>query len=111
MCRYFYAYENNAILEKSKHLCSQAAMTNLKNRMHKTDIVDICTREKTNTKWKFCKLTNLTLFASLLKDLHMGCKNTVLLDPLLRNCNVNCLTFERKIRGNPKMTISVCVNR
>ena len=25
----------------------------------------------------------------------MGCKDTVLLEPLLRNCNVNCVTFER----------------
>ena len=25
----------------------------------------------------------------------MGCKNTVLTEPLLRNCNVSCLTFER----------------
>ena len=25
----------------------------------------------------------------------MGCKDTVLPEPLLRNCNVNCLTFER----------------
>ena len=28
----------------------------------------------------------------------MGCKDTVLPEPLLRNCNVNCLTFERKRR-------------
>ena len=25
----------------------------------------------------------------------MGCKDTVLLEPPLRNCNVNCFTFER----------------
>ena len=28
----------------------------------------------------------------------MGCKDTVLLEPLLRNCIVNCLTFERITR-------------
>ena len=28
----------------------------------------------------------------------MGCKDTVLLEPNLRNCNVNCLTFERSTR-------------
>ena len=28
----------------------------------------------------------------------MGCKDTVLPEPLLRNCNVNCLTFERNTR-------------
>ena len=28
----------------------------------------------------------------------MGCKDTVLPEPLLRNHNVNCLTFERNTR-------------
>ena len=45
---------------------------------------------------KFYKLTNLTFFASLLKDVPMGCKETVLPEPLLKNHDVNCLTFERK---------------
>ena len=79
-------------------MCTQADMTNLKDRMEKMDIVDICTRERSNTKWKFYTLTNLTIFASLLKDVPMGCKDTVLPEPLLRNCNVNCLTFERITR-------------
>ena len=54
--------------------------------------------KKTNTKRKFYKLTNLTFFASLLKDVPMGCKETVLPGPLLKNHNVNCLTFERNTR-------------
>ena len=66
--------------------------------MKKLDIVDICTRERANTKWKFYKLTNLTILASLLKDVPMGCKDTVLPEPLLKNHNVNCLTFERNKR-------------
>ena len=41
------------------------------------------------------KLTNVTVFAALLKDIPMGCKDTVLPEPLLRKCNVNCLTSER----------------
>ena len=28
----------------------------------------------------------------------MGCKDSVLAVPLVRNCNVNCLTFERNTR-------------
>ena len=94
MCRYFYAHENNTIMERAKLVCTQADMTNLKDTMQKKDIVDLCTRERANTKWKFYKLTNLTIFASLLKDVPMGCKDTVSPEPLLRNCNVNCLTFE-----------------
>ena len=58
MCKYFYAHENNTIMERSKLVCAQADMTNLGNRMQKIDIVDVCTRERANTKWKFYKLTN-----------------------------------------------------
>ena len=98
MCRYFYADENNTIMERAKLVCTQADMTNLKDRMQKMDIVDICNRERSNTKWKFYKLTNLTIFASLLKDVPRGCKDTVLPEPLFKNHNVNCLTFERYAR-------------
>ena len=62
------------------------------------DIVDLCTRERANTKWKFYKLTNLTVLAALLKDVTMGCKDSVLPEPLLKNQNVNCLTIEKNTR-------------
>ena len=97
-CRYFYAHDNNTNIEKSKLVCTQADMTKLKGKMQKMVIIDVCTRERTNTEWKIYKLTNLTIFASLLKDVPLGCKDTVLLEPFLRNCNVNCLTFERNTR-------------
>ena len=51
-----------------------------------------------NTKWRFYKLTNLTVFAALLKDVPMGCKNAVLPEPLLRNGTINCLTYEENTR-------------
>ena len=51
-----------------------------------------------NTKWRFYKLTNLTVFAALLKDVPMGCKNAVLPEPLLRNSTINCLTYEENTR-------------
>ena len=93
MCRYFYAHENNTFRERSNFVCTPADLTNLKDRMQQMDIVDICTRRRANTKWKFYKLTILTVFASLLKVLPMGCKDTVLPEPLLKIHNVNCLTF------------------
>ena len=82
-------------MERSKPVCTQAEMTNLKDRMQKLDIFDICTRERATTKWKFYKLTNVTIFASLLKDVPMGCKDTVVPEPLLKNHNVNCLMYEK----------------
>ena len=95
MCRDFYDHENNTSLEMSKLACTQTDMTHLKDKMQKMDIGDLCTPERANTKWNFYKLTNLTIFASLLKDVPMGCKDTLLPEPLLRNFNVNCPTFEK----------------
>ena len=51
-----------------------------------------------NTKWRFYKLTNLTVFAALLKDVPMGCKNAVLPEPLLRTGTINCLRYEENTR-------------
>ena len=83
------------MMERSNLVCTQADMTNLKDRIQKMDIVDICTRERANTRWKFYTLTKLTNFASLPEDVPMACKDTVLPEPLLKNHNVNCLAFER----------------
>ena len=98
MCIFFYAHENSTIMESAKLLCTQADMTDLKHRMQEMDSVDICTRERVNTKWEFYKLTNIKIFASLLKIVPMGCKNRVLPEPFFRNHSVNCLDFERNTR-------------
>ena len=97
-CRYFSAHENNTLMERSKLVCTPDDITNLKEKLQKRDIVDVCTRERANTRWKFYKLTNLTVFAALLKDVPMGCKDSVLPRPLLKNQNVVCLTFEKKYK-------------
>ena len=51
-----------------------------------------------NIKWRFYKLSNLTVFADLLKDVPIGCKDAVLPEPLLRNGTINCFTFEENTR-------------
>ena len=51
-----------------------------------------------NKKWRFYKLTNITVFAALPKDVPMGCKNAVLPEPLLKNHTINCLTYEENTR-------------
>ena len=63
------------------------------------------TRERANTKLKFYKLTNLTVFAALLKDVPMGCKDSALPEPLLKNQNVNCLIYEENTRKTFKDTL------
>ena len=96
--RYFYAHENNTLLEQSKLVSNKDDMAKLKEILKKTDVIESCTKERSNTKWKFFKLTNLTIFAALLKDIPMGCKDAVLPESLLKNHTVNCLTFEKNTR-------------
>ena len=96
--RYFYAHENNTLLDRSKLVCTHDDLAKLKEFLKKTDVIESCSRERMNTKWRFYKLTNLSVFAALLKDVPMGCENAVLPEPLLRNCTINCLTFEESTR-------------
>ena len=73
-------------------------MAKLKKILKKTDVIEPCPKERSNTKWRFYNLTNLTMFAALLKDIPMGCKDAVLPESLLKNHTVNCLTFEKNTR-------------
>ena len=86
--------KNNVLLNRSKLVCTHDDLTKLKDFLNKTDVIESCSRERMITKWRFYKLTNLTVFAALLKDVPMGCKNAVLPELLLKNHTINCLTFE-----------------
>ena len=55
-------------------------------------MIESCTKEKSKTKWRFFILSNLTIFAPLLRDIQMGCKDAVLPESLLKYITVNCLT-------------------
>ena len=55
-------------------------------------------KRKVQYEVKVFKLTNLTIFAALLRDIPMGCKDAVLSETLLKNHTVNCLTFEKNTR-------------
>ena len=43
-------------------------------------------------------MINLPVFAALLKEVPMGCKNALLSEPLLKKHTINCLTYEEKTR-------------
>ena len=51
-----------------------------------------------NTKWRFYKLTDLTVIAALFKEVPMECEDAVLPEHLLKNHTINCLTFEENTR-------------
>ena len=96
--RYICAHENNTLLDRSKLVWTHDNLAKLKDFLNKTDVIESCSRERMNTNWRFYKLTNLTVFAALLKDVPMGCKNAVLPEPLLRNPTINCLTYAEDTR-------------
>ena len=93
--KFFYAHENITLLDRSKLVNIKDHSRNLKDILIKTDVIELCCRERLRTKWKFHKLTILTVFAALLKEVPMGCKDIVLPKTLLKNCTINCLTLKR----------------
>ena len=44
----------------------------------------------------------MTVFAALLKDIPIGCKDAVLPESLLRNPSINCLTYEQNTKKTCK---------
>ena len=96
--RYFYAHENNTLLDRSKLVCTHEDLAKSKDFLNQTDVIESCSRERTTTMSKFNKLTNLTVISALLKDVPMGRKDAVLPEPLLKNHTINCLTFEESTR-------------
>ena len=51
--RYFFAHENNPLLEQSKRVSNKDDMTKLKVILKKTDVIGSCTIERSNKKWRF----------------------------------------------------------
>ena len=43
-CRFFYAHENNAVMEMSNLVCTPDDNTNLTEKLQKLDFIDLCTR-------------------------------------------------------------------
>ena len=48
--RYFYAHENNTLLEQSKLVSNKDDMAKLKEILKKTDVIESCTIERSKTK-------------------------------------------------------------
>ena len=96
--RHFYAHGNNTLLEQSKLVTNKDDMAKLKEILKKNDVMESFTKERSNRKWRFLKLTNLTIFAALLRDIPMGCKDAVLPESLLGNASVNCLTYKQNTK-------------
>ena len=68
--RYFYAHENKTLFDKPILHCAKADFPTIKNKVSKQDIIEVCTQERQNTKWRFKLITDVTVFADLKKRTH-----------------------------------------
>ena len=53
--RYFYAHENDTLLDRSKLVCTRDDMAKLKDFLNIIDVKESRSREKMNTMWRFYK--------------------------------------------------------
>ena len=83
-------------------------MVELNDILNKTGVIALCSRETMHTKWRLCKLTNLTVFAALVKVMPTGCTDAVLPELLLRNCTINCLTSGKKTKQPQTDNLCLC---
>ena len=89
--RYLYAHENKTLFEKSHLLCTKADLITIQGKVEKFEIVEQCAQERQNTKWRIKLITNVRIFDALLKKIPMGCPDSALPEPLLKNHSPNCL--------------------
>ena len=79
-------------------LCTTADLMTIQNKVNKQDIVEVFTQERQNTKWRLKLTTNVTIFGASLKNVQMGCPDSVITEPNLRINPVNCLVSDQKTK-------------
>ena len=89
--RYYYAHENSIIFNTSQLLNDEKDLDNIIAKLSLEDFVEIATRQRPNTKWKFAFPTNMTVFAAILKEIPLGCQNLEIPSRILKN-KIFCLS-------------------
>ena len=91
----FFMHTKKTRLDRFTLVSIRDYVTKLEDLVDKTDIIHSWKKERLNTKWISHKLTEKTIFAALLKNLHKGCQDVVLAKFLLKNHTVNSLFVRR----------------
>ena len=53
ICRYYYAHENNTLMEGSKLVATTEDLEKIKNVLSSTDVIKAFTKVRANNSWKF----------------------------------------------------------
>ena len=88
-----HTHENNTLFEK---LCTKADLTSIENKVNPHYIKEACTQERQNTNWRFNLIIYVTIFAALPKNILMGSPDSLILETLLKNQQVNCLISDSR---------------
>ena len=92
---YYYLHENKNLIEKLQLLSTKADLITVQGKDEKFDIVEQCTQQIQKTKWRFKLITDVTSLAALLKNITVGCSDSVFPESLLKNHSVNCLLSDK----------------
>ena len=65
--RYYYPHENNLLLDRAFLLSNKNDLLNLQNEIEKLDLIETCTKERQNSKWRFAVITNVTALERFLR--------------------------------------------
>ena len=59
--RYYYADENNTLMERSQLRATIEKMVKIKNVFNNSHMIELCTKERRNRNWKIYKFSNVTV--------------------------------------------------
>ena len=79
-------------------LCTKANLTTIQNKINQQNIIEVCTQEKQKLNWRFELITNVSIFAALIKNVSMGCPESVIPEPLLKNNHIYCLISDQNTK-------------
>ena len=79
-------------------MAAKEIFVKIKRVLINTGLIEACRKERAKTKWKINKLTNVTVFAVLLRGVPMGCKDAVLPEILAKDHTFSCLPYKKNTR-------------
>ena len=94
----FLRTQKQFLLDRLKFVCTSDDLAKLEDLLNENDVIESCIGERRNTKWRFYNLTNSRVFAALLKNIPLCCKDAVLPQTLSNNHTVNSLTYGENTR-------------
>ena len=90
----FQSHTKNHILGTMYTWGHKIDSSKIRNLLSNTRVLELCRKKLAKTNWDLEKLTNVTIFASLLKDVAMVFTGSVWPDAMVKNHSVKRLFFE-----------------